>query len=104
MKYDIYEGSNNNFGFWHGRLKLENANGIELATIETPVIYDNNENEIDDITNSTISYILEQSGNICKLKMIIETKWLTSANRVFPITIDPVIYGETAIWTGIQGR
>lgn len=103
MKYDKYEGSNNNFGFWHGRLKLENENGIELATIETPVIYDNNENEIDDITNSTISYILEQSGNICKLKMIIETKWLTSANRVFPITIDPVIYGETAIWTGIQG-
>ena len=43
LKYDIYEGSNNNFGFWHGRLKLENANGIELATIETPVIYDNNE-------------------------------------------------------------
>ncbi len=103
LKYDKYEGEENEFGFWHGGLKLENTNGIELATIEAPIIYDSNVKEIDDINNSTISYVVEQSGNVCKLKMIIETAWLVSSNRVYPITIDPTVYGETAIWSGIEG-
>ena len=105
LKYDKYEGEKNEFGFWYGGLKLENANGIELATIEAPVIYDSNpdDNAPYDNSNATISYLIEQIGNECKLKMIIETAWLKSENRIYPIIIDPTVYGETVTWTGIQG-
>ncbi|MFI5173048.1 MAG: T9SS type A sorting domain-containing protein, partial [Chitinophagales bacterium] len=106
LVYDKYEGSNNEYGFWYGDLILENNNGIELARIEAPVMYDSNplatvyQNEI---RQNSISYVIEQSGNICVLKMIIESAWLASPNRIYPITIDPTVYGATATWTGVQG-
>ncbi|MFI5172880.1 MAG: hypothetical protein ACHQFW_10845, partial [Chitinophagales bacterium] len=101
---DKYEGGKNIHGFWSGDLILENNYGIELARIKTPLINDSNNNDtITFLFKDVIAYQIEQNGNECKLKTIIETAWLTSESRVFPIKIDPTVFGTTATWTGSSG-
>ncbi len=105
LSYDPYEGNMNDLGFWHGDLILENASGIEVARVDAPVIYDSNPSDSVQIPDrqNIISYLVEQTGNSCKLKLIVTTSFLSSADRVFPITIDPTVFGATATWTGVSG-
>lgn len=106
LKQDIYEGLKNDYDFWFGDLILENKDGIELARIDAPIIYDSNSSDsvlIDSNIANNISYSIEKTGNVCKLKMIIETAWLSSPSRVFPIIVDPTVFGATTTWTGVSG-
>lgn len=61
--------------------------GKEKARFKTPVFYDAN----NVIVFGNYKLIQEAGKNI--LQIIIPGKWLNDANRVYPVTIDPVVTG-----------
>ncbi len=104
LTYDKYEGELNTFGFWYGELVVENENGIEMARFKRPIVYDSDTSDfVDPEKNNIAGYLIEQTGNNIILKQIIDIKWLTSPSRIFPIVVDPTVFGTTATWTGISG-
>ncbi|MBC8172694.1 MAG: hypothetical protein H7X71_02210 [Chitinophagales bacterium] len=99
-----YEGVYNTSGLWYGELVLQNKNGIEMAKFQKPVVYDSDSlNEPSYYTQEIIAYGIEQEGNSCRVKVIVDMKWLRAPERIFPIIIDPLVYGTTTTWTGVMG-
>ncbi len=105
LKRDIYEGMYNSHGYWFGDLIIENSDGMEMARIAKPVVYDSSEDPYyGEFTNDDISaYAFVQSGNVCTVYTMVSTAWLRSEHRVLPIVIDPTVFGTTTTWTGTQG-
>lgn len=102
---DIYEGVQTASGWWHGELVLENAAGLEMGRMATPILHDSDSSDaIDPYTSQEIiGYQVSQVGNVVTLKLIVNASWMRSPERVFPIHIDPTVYGTTATWMGING-
>lgn len=100
---DMYEGSLTDDGLWVGELILQNSSGIEMARFATPVVYDNEELSSTSEGGPVAGYKIVQDGNSFHIKTLVKTSWLLSSSRVLPITIDPLVTGTTATWTGISG-
>lgn len=102
---DTYEGAVNNSGFWHGELVIENADGMEMARFKKPIVFDGDTSDMPgNISREDISgYLIEQVGNICRVKTVVLNVWMTNPERIFPITIDPTVFGTTTTWSGTSG-
>lgn len=102
---DIYEGVQTPSGWWYGELILENASGLEMGRMGRPILHDSDTSGTADIYSQPeiIGYAVNQVGNVVTLKLIVNASWLRAPDRVFPIHIDPTVFGTTATWTGTNG-
>ncbi len=104
IKIDQFEGEKNKFGFWHGELILENENGIEMGRFQKPLTFDSDTNNLQNTYLPDIAgYLIEQTDNICIIKIVVDNDWMTVSERIFPIIIDPTVFGTTTTWTGTAG-
>lgn len=105
LKKDEYEGLVNSHGGWYGELIIENSDGIEMARFKRPLVFDDGEGGIfaGEINENNSGYYISQDGPNCTVKVAVSTQWLKSENRVFPLTIDPTVYGTTVSWVGTFG-
>ncbi len=77
-----------------GSLVVIGPDGKEKAVLKVPACYDNGKNE------TLGSYhIINQEGGY-RLEIVVPSSWINSSSRKYPITIDPVVTGTTAKWTG----
>jgi gliding motility-associated-like protein len=81
---------------WCGDLLLLDNSGKQVSTILAPLCYD----AANKYTIGSFKIIKTQTGAI--LQMQVPMNWLTDASRVLPITIDPLVVGPYANWTGGQ--
>lgn len=79
---------------WLGPLQIISAEGKELGTMRGAVCYDANKNYI------TAAYKYETKNGKQKIKIIVPNAWMNDPNRTYPITIDPLVTGPTATFTG----
>ncbi len=79
---------------WLGPLLIVSDNGKELGTMRGAVCYDANNNYI------TAAYQFEKINGKQKIKIIVPNSWINDPSRVYPITIDPLVTGPTATFTG----
>lgn len=76
---------------WLGPILVQTKEGKEIGTMRGAICYDANNNHI------TAAYQYDNTG---KIKIIVPNSWLSDKNRVYPITIDPLVTGPTATFTG----
>ncbi len=79
---------------WLGPIRIVSAGGKELGTMRGAVCYDANKNYI------TAAYKYETVNGKQKIKIIVPNSWINDPARVYPITIDPLVTGPTATFTG----
>lgn len=72
---------------FQGDYELRNTKGELLAIYSKPVYFDTR------VYGSLATYRLLQSGNNYTLEMLIPVEWLQRTDNVYPIYIDPVVYG-----------
>ncbi len=77
---------------WLGALSIISPNGKEVGSISGAFCYDANKNYI------TATYKLETENGKQKIKIIVPSSWINDPNRVYPITIDPLVSGPTSTW------
>ena len=82
---------------WLGALQILDASGKELGTMRGAVCYDAAKAFI------TAAYRIEIVGGKQKIKIIVPKAWMNDPDRVFPITIDPLVTGPTATYLGTGG-
>ncbi|MCI9110212.1 MAG: DNRLRE domain-containing protein [Bacilli bacterium] len=61
-------------------------NDIMLFNIEKPYMFDSN-----NIINNDVKYVLYELNDGYQIELIIDQKWLSSENIVYPVIIDPTI-------------
>ena len=105
LKYDESSGTWNSFEGFFGELVLENAEGLEMGRYLPPFTFDSNSEDKDlTVEPSEISgYSISQVGEHCVVRIIVSANWLRAETRVYPVTIDPTVFGTTATWTGTSG-
>ena len=103
MSASPYEGYFLPNGLWTGEILVEDDKGTIYATVKKPFVYDQNQDENVVSSENFVGYGLNKNGNIYTLKIVINTTWLTADERIFPIVIDPTVYGTTTAWTGMAG-
>ena len=75
-----------------GELEIRNIEtGEVLATIPEPTVYDRSDSE-----PYIGTYFIEVFGPTIVLTTAVETDWLASEDRVFPIMLDPSVKVQTA--------
>lgn len=79
---------------WLGALQVLSSTGKELGTIRGAVCYDANNNFV------TAAYKFETILGKQKIKIIVPNSWMNDPSRAYPITIDPLVTGPTATYTG----
>ncbi len=100
--YDQYEGSFNANGIWEGDLLLVDQYEIEYVRFLRPVIYDSDSSEKRDSVLFNSGYKIITDGEYCKIQLFVSNDYLKDENRVFPITIDPLVF-ITTLWLGTIG-
>ena len=83
-------------GNWQGDLVARSPDGTESARFFAPIYYDAVGAEI---LGAYKTYIDINSGATI-LSIIVPQEWLNSPQRVFPVTIDPLVTGPTVTWAG----
>jgi gliding motility-associated-like protein len=79
-------------GGWSGDYELISPSGEVASTIYAPICFDN-------ANNYTIgTYKLRNENGHQYLDLLVPATWLNDISRAFPITIDPLITGPTAMW------
>lgn len=85
---------------------IASSNNETIYTIDVPFMIDNNKE-----TNDNLDYRLTKVENGYNLKLDLDANWLNSAERVFPVVVDPTIaniygseYGENVFDTHIFSK
>ena len=89
---------------WKGDITLKNNFGFTLLTIKRPVILDQNKIKThpkDQLDAIGYDLIKTDGGYILRIK--VDMKWLRSADRKFPVIIDPTLIGEATYTAGDLG-
>ncbi len=76
------------------RLIVNNAKGEQMLTFEQPMLSDSRPvNESRPVHNSFEGkyLLIPAGGNKYKIQIVIDGSWLQSPQRVYPVTIDPVV-------------
>jgi len=95
---------------WQGDLIIMNSSGKEVGRFHTPIYYESSVNgsteknscsatkKESDVQNNNSteknraiigSYSLKESGGKYTLSVVVPLSWLLSADRIYPVTIDP---------------
>ncbi|MBC8046991.1 MAG: hypothetical protein H7Y00_09370, partial [Fimbriimonadaceae bacterium] len=91
-------------GFWKGNISLFNEASLKLLTIQKPLILDNVKTKFHNKEQyDAISYNLIPGDDGYYLQIIVETKWLLSEERNYPVIIDPTLIGEATYTAGDIG-
>ncbi|GAB4133863.1 MAG: hypothetical protein Fur0041_06450 [Bacteroidia bacterium] len=92
---DVNMGKTEN-GLWFGDLMIKNAQGEEIGRISVPICFDESKN----YTLGAYRIIPAWPANTFTVETLIPQSWLNDASRDYPVVIDPLITGPTALWTG----
>ncbi len=84
------------FGYTSADVIITNAEGLEIGRISAPIILDANNNWI----LGGYQLVPLKNGNRYLLKTLVPKSWLQDASRSYPVVIDPLVTGPTALWTG----
>ncbi len=89
-------------GIWIGDLVVIDETGNEFFRIYQPIIYDTN---IPDGKNASaiIGYKIENDNGKWVLKVLISTAWLKNENRIYPVTVDPLVSATFAYASAAYG-
>lgn len=100
IKKDLSKGEEHDRG-WMGELVVYDNMQNEKARFRTPVFYDSNTTEASR-ENSFMAgtYRLSQINNKYQLEIIVPSEWLGNPQRIYPVTIDPIVTGPTVTWSG----
>lgn len=79
---------------WAGDLWVKNERGERVATLFAPLCFDN------DGAYTLASYHIEKKAATTNVEIRLEESWLNAPARSYPITIDPLVTGPLAAWTG----
>ncbi|MBI3510658.1 MAG: gliding motility-associated C-terminal domain-containing protein [Bacteroidetes bacterium] len=93
LQNDVTYGRKENDG-WKGDMILVDAEKNVNATLHLPIVYDANHQW----TLGTYKTEIENGKTI--LEISIPASWLNDPSRTYPVTIDPLITGPTALWVG----
>lgn len=100
--YDQYEGSFNTNGIWEGDLLLVDQYEIEYVRFSRPVIYDSDTSGNGEKNIFKTGYKIITDGDHYKIQLYVSNEYLKNETRVFPITIDPLVF-ITTLWLGTTG-
>lgn len=89
-----------------GPIEFVNAAGKPLAQVEPGYMTDSDINPHSDegAYSSGVTYTLVTTGNGPAIQMTLDTSWLDSAARVFPVTVDPSVSDVNANGTRSRGQ
>lgn len=80
---------------WHGDIIIKNKEGRQDACFHRALCFDAANNII------TAGYqILRGDNGTWIITIVVPNAWLNDAARSYPIVIDPLVTGPTALWTG----
>ncbi len=79
---------------WAGDYLLLSPSGEVAAQIKAPLCFDANKNWI------VASYQTETQHGKTYLRIHVPNAWLNDPQRAYPVTVDPLVTGPTALWTG----
>lgn len=68
------------------------ADNKKMVRFHTPLFYDAARHF------TTGKYVLKEENGVFVLQVIVPNQWLTSAERVFPVTIDPLVTGPDTMY------
>ena len=86
--------------WWNGDIVLTDNHNAEIMTIKGPKLFDSLLNN----GPNRIGYQLDElSDNIYRFRIKISAQWLNRPERVYPVTIDPVVIGTDTFYTGLMG-
>ncbi|MFN8285225.1 MAG: PKD domain-containing protein [Chitinophagales bacterium] len=95
------EGSHLENGGFTGNYEIKDAKGKSIIIYEKPVFYDSR------VLGSFGIYHLQNFGNNYTLQLLVPISWLKQTDLVYPLVIDPVVYGLTRygdyLYTGQTG-
>lgn len=100
--YDQFEGSFNENGLWVGDLLLVDENELEFVRFGRPFVYDSDTIDHAEKYPFISGYKVIKNGEEYKIQLFVSNDYLKSENRIFPITIDPLV-SVTTNWTGTNG-
>ena len=87
-----YDASNGEYvdGNWQGDILIKNTSGETMSKFLTPVYFDSGNDK--NTNNIKGSYKLEKISNTAYyLYLMVPSAWLSSPDRVYPVTIDPIV-------------
>ena len=101
IKKDFLKGEEEG-GNWMGELVVYDTEQKEKARFRTPVFYDSNIDASQQANSFLVGTyrLIEKENGKYQLEIIVPADWLKDPQRVFPITIDPIVTGPTATWAG----
>ena len=91
-------------GDWKGKLILKNEFGLPMLRMEKPIILDQNASSthlMDQVNAVAYKLIKKEGGYTLQIK--VNTKWLMSPDRMYPVIIDPTLIGEATYVAGDIG-
>ncbi|MCC7301343.1 MAG: gliding motility-associated C-terminal domain-containing protein [Bacteroidia bacterium] len=94
----LENGGKEENGGWSGDLSLLNSKNEEIARFTAPVCFDASGKWI----TGTWALDLGENAGEKRLILRIPAQWLRDPERTFPVVIDPLVIGPTAMWTGGQ--
>ena len=88
-----WEGEN-----WLGPLHVIDETGQQVASLQPALCFDENETWTTDTHRIIAGYSWQSEGNTLRIAMHIPNTWLQSSQRNYPVTVDPLITGPTALF------
>jgi gliding motility-associated-like protein len=81
-------------GWWKGSLLIMD-HGVRLGSIGVPWVIDQTRTKQHGLEQVNASgYIVEQHGRELTIRLLVKTDWLLSAERQYPVIVDPLLTGE----------
>lgn len=81
-------------GGWKGDLILHSPSGKQVARFFAPLCFDANNKQ----TIAAYSTRIKDGKKI--MEIVLPNSWLNDAGRRYPVTIDPLVTGDSAKWAG----
>ncbi|HET6991468.1 MAG TPA: hypothetical protein VFJ43_09100, partial [Bacteroidia bacterium] len=94
LKRNTEHGREENGG-WCGDFELMSPTGEVSSVIYAPMCFDS------DKKWTLGTYKLKNENGHQVLELLVPASWLNDASRSYPVTIDPLIIGPTALWPNV---
>ena len=95
LNYSLHYSSEGYFskdGIWIGELLILNEENKEVFKILKPDLFDNNfDPDNHKCASEYIGFKIEKNEDHWLMQLLVSTSWLTSNERIYPVTIDPTV-------------
>ena len=96
------DGNETRQGWWFGELALYDEQGVEIARLGRPHVYDDSKTQVP-ATEIPIGYRVSESTTGFVVHLLVDLLWLNDSNRVYPIVVDPLVSGSNTYNSGQMG-